>query len=88
MQYFTLIKQSVRNWGVTQSLQAGQEQVGVRPEVTHPCVSKVGDRTFSKTAVKSEYSRAIHDELVNMLSREDHTRNEEYCEKIWRIQKE
>jgi hypothetical protein len=51
-------------------------------------VSKAGDRTFSRTAVKSEYSRAIHDEFVNMLGREDRTRNEEHCEKIWRIQKE
>jgi hypothetical protein len=69
-------------------LQAGQEQVGVESEVAHPCVSKAGDRTFSRTAVKSECSRAIHDEFVNMFGREDRAKNEGHCKKIWRIQKE
>jgi hypothetical protein len=50
-------------------------------------VSKTGDRTFRRTAVKSEYSRAIHDEFVNMFGREDSPRNEGHCKKIWRIQK-
>jgi hypothetical protein len=50
-------------------------------------VSKAGDHTSNRTAARSEYSRAIHDEFVNMLGREDHARNEEYGEKIWRIQK-
>jgi len=60
----------------------------VKPGVAHPCVSKAGDHTSNRTAARNEYSRAIHDEFVNMLGREDHPRNEEYREKIWRIQKE
>jgi hypothetical protein len=51
-------------------------------------VSKAGDRTFRRTAVKSEYSRAIHDEFVNMFGHEDRAKNEGRCKKIWRIQKE
>jgi len=76
-----------QNLDVAQFLWAGQEQVGVKPGVAHPWVSKAGDHTSNRTAARSEYSRAIHDEFVNMLGREDHARNEEYGEKIWRIQK-
>jgi hypothetical protein len=74
--------------GAAQLLQTGQEQVGVELGAAHPCVSKAGDRTFRRTAVTSEYSRAIHDEFVNMFGREDCARNEGHCKKIWRIQKE
>jgi hypothetical protein len=51
-------------------------------------VSKAGDRTFKRTAVKGKYSRAIHDEFVKMFGREDRARNEGHCKKIWRVQKE
>jgi hypothetical protein len=48
-------------------------------------VFKAGDRTFRRTAVKSKYSRTIHDEFINMFGREDRARNEGHCKKIWRV---
>jgi hypothetical protein len=43
---------------VVQFPQVGQEQVGAKPEVKHPCVSKAGDHTFDRTTMESKYSKA------------------------------
>lgn len=81
------------NQGVAQFLQVGQEQVGVKPEIAHPCAPKAGDHTSNRIAAESKYSRpgnfwarTILDEFVNMFGRGDHTKNEEHCEKVWRVQ--
>jgi hypothetical protein len=51
-------------------------------------VSKAGDHTFRRTAAKSKYSKAIHDEFVNMFGHEERARNEGHGKKIWIVQKE